>query len=327
MDIIKFGSDQQRRPPPRRRVVIGVGVLLTAALGALAVLAVADNHDRPLRAPSVAPPSSDAPATADPKCEAPKPETRDVVAGLVIDNGDGQRKGILERYDRTAVDGPWTVVVRRTYGSLARYGAVVTFPVQALATGRAVRVGRVIGRAGDDMVVWPLAGGYARVRGDVDEATLVEIAAHTTVTSGQPTLLPFAGYAVVSAGHYRPTLIREARYGSAALGEQASLGAGLTYTAIADGGGIEDQLYAAHARDAGLVRGVPAVVSSVLGGNAALVWEPTPGVTAYVGYSGAELDDDAMAALRRLAERGCVLTAAEWRATGSQTISQINEIG
>jgi hypothetical protein len=203
---------------------------------------------------------------------------------------------------------------------------VLTFPVEAPAAGRTVKVGRVAGTAGNGVVSWPLAGAYARVRGDLSEAVLIAIADGTTVTSGRPVVSPPAGHVVVSTGTYRPAVVRDARYGSAELGEQAALGAGLTYARVADGGGIEDLLYAEHAADGGLVGGVPAVVSTVLGGNAALAWEPAPGVVAHVGYSGAALDDDALAALHRLAERSRVLTAAQWRATGPQTINQINAL-
>jgi hypothetical protein len=132
---------------------------------------------------------------------------------------------------------------------------------------------------------------------------------------------------VVSAGPYRPPALHEVRYGSGELAEQAALGNGLTYTGVISGGGFEDQLYAVHADGGGLVGGRPAVVSSVSGGNATLAWEPVPGVVAYVGYSGAELDDEAVAALRRLAGRVRTLTTAEWRAMNPQTFDQPGEPG
>jgi hypothetical protein len=72
---------------------------------------------------------------------------------------------------------------------------------------------------------------------------------------------------------------------------------------MTSGGGFEDQIYAVHTDTGGLVNGKPAVVSSVFGGNGTLAWEPTPGLVAYVGYSGAPLDDKAITALQRLAAR------------------------
>jgi hypothetical protein len=71
----------------------------------------------------------------------------------------------------------------------------------------------------------------------------------------------------------------------------------------------------------------PAVVSSVFGGNATLAWEAAPGRIAYVGYSGALHDDDATAALRRLAGRARLLTGAQWQALGPQAVEQVNDPG
>jgi hypothetical protein len=218
------------------------------------------------------------------------------------------------------------VVVRRPDGSLGTHGAVVTFPVGAPTAGRSVGVDGVVGEADSGMVTWPVAGAYARIRGDLSEAELVAIAARTTVVTGRPTVLAPAGYTVVATGPYRPPTIHELRYGSAEVGEQAALGDGLTYTGVTSGGGFEDQLYAVPTATGGPVHGRPAVVSSVFGGNATLAWEPTPGVVAYVGYSGSRLDE-AIAALHRLAGQTRALTSTEWQATHPQTVDQINEPG
>jgi hypothetical protein len=253
----------------------------------------------------------------------------DPLAGLLIDRaaiGLGANAG-LERCDRAAVDGPWSLVVRRPDGSLGKHGAVVTFPVGAPRAGRKVNVGGVIGKAGTRMVIWPLAGAHARIRCDLSEAELIAIAARTTLVARRPAVDPPAGYAVVSTGPYRPPTIHEARYGSAEIGEQAALGNGLTYTGVTSGGGFEDQLYAMRTDNGGLINGRPAVVSPVFGGNATLAWEPTPGLVAYVGYSGADLDDEAIAALQRLAGHARALTSIEWQATNPQTTDQINEPG
>jgi hypothetical protein len=50
-------------------------------------------------------------------------------------------------------------------------------------------------------------------------------------------------------------------------------------------------------------------------------------VVAYVGYSGATLDDDAVNALRRVAQRSRPLDDGQWRATRPQTVDQTNEPG
>lgn len=332
MDIISFGSDKPRRPPPRWLVVVGAIVLSIVVIAVTVVLVIGDR--RPPGAASPGPsPTASAREVAVPPCLpvgwAQSPPVADPMAGLLIERaaiGAGANAG-LERCDRAAVDGPWTVVVRRPDGSLGKHGAVVTFPVGAPTVGRNVNVDGRIGKAGTRMVMWTLAGAHARIRGDLSEAELIAIAARTTVVARRPAVDPPAGYAVVSTGPYRPPTIHEARYGSAEVGEQAALGNGLTYTGVTSGGGFEDQLYAIHTNNGGLIDGRPAVVSPVFGGNATLAWEPTPGVVAYVGYSGAELDDEAIAALQRLAGHARALTSIEWQATNPQTIDQINEPG
>jgi hypothetical protein len=336
MDIVSFGPQRPRRAAPRRPAVIGAAVLVVAALAVVIAVAARDDDRRDGRRQVAAPPAvsrspdatapAAAPAPSGPLCDPPDLRTWDALAGLVIDAAAVPAGRTLERCDRAAVEGPWAIAVRRADGFLGRHGAVVTYPVDKSASGRAVKVGRVVGAAGDGVVVWPLGRAYARIRGDLDEADLLAIAARTTVASGRPAVSPPAGYAVVSTSPYRPPLIRETRYGSADVGEQAALGGGLFYTAVAHGAGLEDQFFALGTRDAGLVHGMPAVVSSMLAGNATLAWEPAPGVVAFVGYSGAELDDEAIAALRRLAGRARIVADAQWRATGPQMSYQVNEL-
>lgn len=328
-DILNFGSDRPRRPPPRWLIVVGVVVPSTAALAVTAVLVLGDHRGPRPPTPAAATPPVQARAIAGAPCQpagwAQSPVVVDPVAGLVVDRvGIG---GTLERCDRTATGGPWTVVVRRADGSLGSHGAVVTFPVAAPTAARTVNVDGATGMAASGMVVWPVAGAYARIRGDLDEAELVAIAARTSVVAVRPVVRPPVGYVVVSSGPYRSPTIHETRYGSTAVGEQAALGNGLTFTGVASGGGVEDQLYAVHADSGGLVHDRPAVVSSVFGGNATLAWEPMPGLVAYVGYSGSQLDDRAIAALQRLAGRARILTGTQWQATAPQVIDQVNEPG
>lgn len=306
-DVVEGGSNKFRRPPPRGLVLLGTGL----TVGALAVAGFLYHSAR--TETGVAP---SAPVTAATRftATAPCPTSGltsgeaaarvDAVAALVVDGVRLCAGSTLERRDHTAVNGPWTVVVRRSGGSLGRDGSVVTFPVPAPSDVRTVRVGRVLGTAGSGMLTWPLGGAYARVRGDHTEAELVAIAVRTTLVAARPVVHAPSGFVVVSSGPYRSPSIREVRYGSMDLGEEAALGAGLTYTGVSRSGGLEDLLYAVNARSAGMVAGKPAVITSGLGGNGLLAWEPIPGVTAYVGYSGASLGGDATEALRRLAGRG-----------------------
>jgi hypothetical protein len=319
-DVVSFGSDKPPWHPSRRLIAVAV-VTLSAVVIGVAVLASRD----PAAPRAVAPPAvSPAPEAAPVAPCRPMPASSP--AGLVIDEG-GQASALV-RCDRgAAAEGPWTVVVRRRDGSLARRGAVVTFPVGPPDAGRTVDVGGAAGTAGAGTIVWPVAGRYARIRGDLPEPALIAIAARTTVTGDRPRVDPPTGYRVVSAGSYRPPAVHENRYGSDDLGEQDALGAGLTYASVFTGGGFEDQLYAVRARDGGLVAGRPAVVSAVFGGNGTIAWELTPGVVALIGYSGSPMDDTAVAALQGVAERARAVTGREWQALAPQTVDQTNEPG
>ena len=315
-DIVTFGPGEPPRRPSRRLIVAGL-VLLTAVAGGTAAAVMVR------RSPS--PP----PAVSIPTCR-PAPDPAGTVApvALVIDCA-ARTGGSLDRRDPTASRGPWTVVVRRHDGSLGRNGAVVTFPAAAAppAAAASVDVGGAPGRAGPGTVTWPVGGAFARVRGDLPQPALLAIAAATTVAAGRPAVDPPAGYAVAGRGTYRSPATHEIRYGTADLGEQDALSGGLTYTGVTGGGGFEDQLYAVPRTDGGPVGGRPSVVSSVAGGNGSLAWEPAPGVVAYVGYSGAVLDDHAAAALQRLAERTRPLDEGQWQSRRPHRVEQVDEPG
>ena len=323
-EILSSGPERPPWRPPRWLIVAAVAVVTIAAL-VVSLILVAGEETSPSAAPqrSPSPPSSTGSPFPD-GSDAAGP--RDETPGLVI-TGVALGEGSQNRHDRTANAGPWTVTVRRPDGSLGLNGAVVTFPVPKPQAGRPVRIGSAAGWARDGEIVWPVADSYARVRGDLPKSQLVAIATATTVASGRPQVRPPSGLSVVSTGAARPHYLREARYGSGEVGEAGELSGGLTFTGVARCGGFEDLLYASDARASGAVRGKPAVITSELGGNGVLAWEPTPGVIAYVGYSGAPLDRGAIAALHRLAERTRLLSAQEWQATGPSTVAQVNDFG
>jgi hypothetical protein len=233
----------------------------------------------------------------------------------------------LTRRDAAAVNGAWTVVVRRAGGSLGRHGAVVTYPAptnDAGNTGATIRVGSAAGISGPGFIRWPLGSGQARVRGDLPQADLVHIAELTKVVAGQPQVRPPAGFRVIARAPSRLPLIHEIRYGSSGLGVGPALGDGLTYTGLTSGGGFEDALYAERASPAGTVNGAAAVLSSVQGGNGTLAWEPSPGVVAYIGWSGPGMSPEAVTALRTLAQGTHILPPSQWLATKPQLDDQEN---
>jgi hypothetical protein len=247
------------------------------------------------------------------------------IGGLALRGKPGD--AFLTRSDPAAANGAWTVVVRRTGGSLGRHGAVVTYPAHTndfTDTGAPINVGSVTGTAGRDLILWPLGNGYARVRGDLPQADLVHIAEFTTVVAGRPQVRPTEGFSVIARAPSRLPLIHEVRYLSADLGLVPALGDGLTYTGMTSGGGFEDALYASGVTPAGTVHGLPAVVSSVEGGDGTLAWEPSAGVVAYVGWSGAEMSTKAIAALRALAGGSYMITPSQWLATKPELVEQEN---
>ena len=247
------------------------------------------------------------------------------IGGLAL--GGHHRGGSLTRSDPGAVNGAWTVVVRRTDGSLGQRGAVVTYLAHTsdfTDTGAPVRVGTAAGIAGRGFILWPLGDGHARVRGDLPSADLMRIAELTTVAAGRPLVRAPEGFRVIAVGPSRLPLIHEIQYSSSELGLRLALGDGITYTGLTSGGGFEDALYAAGATPAGRVQGVPAVVSTVQGGNGTLAWEPSPGVVAYVGWSGAEMSPKAFTALRTLAQGAHLLTPRQWLASKPDLNEQVN---
>lgn len=270
------------------------------------------------------------------------------VAAIVLDPLPGQRPGespgqspgqsvtSLERRDPTAVDGSWTVTVRAPDGSIAFHSAIVSFPVPKPLLAERVVIdapqgeagqggagvgGAVEGVAADGQVVWPIADGYARVRGDLPRHDLVAIAEATTVQAGVPVVGRLPGLSVGPSRPYRPPSIHERRWYDVEL---AGPQIGHVYTGVQVSGGFEDQVLAQHGRTGYMVQGHPAVVSSVEGGSATLAWEPEPGVIAYLGYSGETPTADIVRQLIAIADRTRPIDAAQWQATNPQIDEQHN---
>lgn len=329
-ETLTGGPPDRRWQLPRRAVIAGVGLVavLGAAWSVLPLDRSALGGEQP-HAASTAPPSTPSTAPAGPTCRSRAASPPDPAAAR------GQRVAALalseptfgatmDRWDSTAGAGPWTVVVRRRGGSLGHHSAVVTYPVPALTTGRAVQVGEARGRIVGRDLVWPIAGQHARVRGDLGPAALVSLAAATQVRGGRPVVQPRADYLLAGSGSYRPSHVREIRYASDRGTDDAF--SGLVYTGVTDLGGFEDQLQATGSTACGAVHGQPAVASTVGGGNATLAWEVGPGLVGYVGYSGGGGDhDEALQALLSLASQSTRMNSQQWEQTRPQVVSQRND--
>jgi hypothetical protein len=229
------------------------------------------------------------------------------IPGLLIDGPVG---GLVNRVDRTAARGPWSVTVRRADGSLGRHSAVVTFPVP-----------KPVDQGGP--FLWPLGGDFARIRGDLSFAELRAIADATVARDGRPVVRPPKGFKVASSAPYWSSEVHETRYGTRDLGESDALDAGLTFTGVRRGGWFEDQLFMAGSEYVGSIHAKPVVAFSVpIGGNGGIAWEPSAGVIAYIGYSGGHFDRESIEALLRLGARSVLASEKDWQDLGPQKINQ-----
>lgn len=316
-DLLSHGGDE--RPPwrpPRWLVSVAVVVVVAGLVAGASVLAA--GHDGRAHAGATPTPSAASATAVLPIYAVP---SRDAVA-MLLPGMPGMQDGTIDTRDPWRNRGPWTVTVRQPDGSFAWHSAVVSFPVGASSTGRTISVGGVEGRSYGPTLTWPIAGGYARVRGDLGTPALVAIAERTTVRRGKPVVRPPSGLRVVAGAAYRPARITEARY--AFHDDDVS---GLVTMGLITGGGFEDIVFAGQAIYPTTVLGRPAVASPVYGGNFVIAWELRPGVVAYVGDSGMPLSPTAVDALGGVAARAQLVDAARWRATRPTVRDQVTHFG
>lgn len=234
----------------------------------------------------------------------------------------------LERRDAGSVNGPWSLIVRRSDGFLGHHSSVITYPISASAwvSGQPrIRVGTVTGH-GDAFggILWPIDGKYARIRGDLGRTVLADLAARVSVRHRHPVLdRPTAGLRVVAAEPYRARVVTESRYASGLLLGSNSID-GLVYTGVLRGASFEEALLGEGTEPGANIGGHPAVTSTVGGGNATLAWEPTPGLIVFVGYSGGQDVPASTAALIELARAGRVLDHRQWTATKPAVVQDTN---
>jgi hypothetical protein len=237
------------------------------------------------------------------------------LGGLTLGDHRQIAGSALVRWDCNALKGPWSVVIRATGGSLGVDAAVVTFPVAQVRSGTPLtRPQGAVWRPDEQVLVWPLAGSHAQIVGDLGQAELADLAMTITVAAGKPHLPALDGFTAAPTITYRPPVVHEMRYGTNDLGHASTLGGGLVHTGVMSGAEFESMAFESHAKPAGFVRGKPAIYSDVQGGNGTLAWESAPGQVAYIGYSGAETSARAIEALRAMADKGRLLTPAQWEA-------------
>jgi len=220
----------------------------------------------------------------------------------------------LERWDCDAPPkGPWSVVIRAAGGHFGVHGAVVTFPIEPQRGGvLSTKPEGGVWNPGAQMLVFPLGESHAQIVGDLGQSTLEKLAARVTDVAGRPRFAGLDGFAVVATSTYGSPVVHEMRYGAKELGQESTLGDGLVFTGVTWAASFETLAFEIHAEPAGVVRGEPAIYSSVLGGSGTLAWESAPGEVTYIGYSGGLSSPAVIDHLRALADEGRMLTPAQW---------------
>jgi len=242
------------------------------------------------------------------------------MGGLTL--GDGLRVpgSALERWDCDAPPkGPWSVVIRATGGHFGVHSAVVTFPVDLVGAGvPSTRPHGGVWNPGAQKLVWPLGASHAQIVGDFSQTTLENLAMRITLdrldtsSDRRPSFWVLDGFAAAAAIPYGSPVVHEMRYGAVDLGPDSTLGDGLVFTGVTWAASFESLAFESHAKPAGFVRGKPAIYSDALGGSGTLAWQSVTGETTCIGYSGTASSADAIETLRTLADKGRMLTPAQW---------------
>ncbi len=293
--------------------LLGGAVIAAALIGQLTAPDPAPRSNAPL----VTTPASDQPTTIGPDVPIGVESLKRCavhLGGLTLGDHLENPGYPLERWDCDAVaHGPWSVVIRAVGGHFGVHGAVVTFPIDPVGGGvPSTKPAGGVWNPGAQMLVFPLGQFHAQIVGDLGQSTLENLAARVTDVAGRPRFAGLDGFGVVATTTYGSLVVHEMRYGAKELGQKNTLGDGLVFTGVTWAASFETLAFESHAEPAGVVRGKPAVYSSALGGSGTLAWESAPGQVSYVGYSGALSSPKAMNALRALADKGRMLTPAQW---------------
>lgn len=236
------------------------------------------------------------------------------MGGLVLGNRRTVPGSAVERWDCDAQRrGPWSVVIRGHDSRFGVHSAVVTFPVDLEGSGvPSTRPQNGVWNPGTQKLVWPLGGSYAQIVGDLGQTTLENLAMRITTEDGKPRFQSFDWFTAAAAIPYGSPVVHEMRYRAVELGQRSTLGDGLVFTGVTWGAGFESLAFEARASAAGLVRGTPAIYATDLVGSGALAWESAPGEVTYIGYSSNATESTAFEGLRALADKGRMLTPAQW---------------
>ena len=206
------------------------------------------------------------------------------------------------------------MVIRASGGHFGVHSAVVTFPVDLEGSGvPSTRPQNGVWNPGTQKLVWPLGGTYAQIVGDLGQTTLENLAMRITIEGGKPRFQTLDGFAATAAIPYGSPVVHEMRYGAVELGQRSTLGDGLVFTGVTRGASFESLAFESRAKAAGLVRGTQAIYATDLVGSGALAWESAPGEVTYVGYSSTATESTAFEGLRALADKGRMLTPAQWK--------------
>ena len=274
-------------------------------------------------------PSPTSPAPAGPRVTV---AAADVYAMQLQAKPQNQAGQSVQTRDTGAESGPWSIIVRRSDGSLGRHGAVITYPVAAVRSLSTVHIGRIPGSGASGSrtagnatighvdalggIVWPIDGKFARIRGDLGRSTLAALAARVSIRNQHPAMIAApAHYRVIAAEPYRAPIVTQSRYTDSLRVDSGPID-GLIYCGVViRGASFEDGLFAATRSPAAEIGGHPAITSTVGGGSGTIAWEAAPGIVVFVGFSGGLTASAAVPSLLDLARRGRLLGHAQWTAT------------
>lgn len=235
------------------------------------------------------------------------------MGGLTLGDQMQVRGSTVERWDCDALNGPWSLVIRATRGHFGINSAVVTYPAEDKGSGvTSTKPEGGIWNPGSQTLLFPLGTSHGQIVGDLGQTTLENLAMRITAEGGKPRFQTLDGFAATAAIPYGSPVVHEMRYGAVELGQRSALGDGLVFTGVTWGASFESLAFESRAKAAGLVRGTPAIYFTALVGSGALAWESAPGEVTYVGYSSTATESTAFEGLRALADKGRMLTPAQW---------------